>query len=87
MNKTEISNRLINFLQEEFPNQGLDLTESTDLLDDWFIDSLGIIETVLFLEKTFGVDIQRADINGSNFRNVASLSEFVATRLNHTMNG
>lgn len=82
MDKVEIKTRLSRFLLDEFPNQGVELTETTDLLDEWFIDSLGIIETVLFLEKTFGVDIRRADINGTNFRNIGTLAEFVAARLN-----
>lgn len=82
MNKNQIATRLTEFLQQEFPNPGMDLTESTDLLVEWFVDSLGIIETVLFIEQTFGVDIQRADINGTNFRNVATLSGFIADRLN-----
>ena len=82
MDKNDIATRVMRFLEEEFPNQGMELTESTDLLGEWFIDSLGIIETVLFLEQTFGVDIRRADITGDNFRNVATLSGFVAARLN-----
>ncbi len=87
MTHSEIADLLRTFLQQEFPNQGVALTDSTDLLKDWFVDSLGIIETVLFLEKTFGIDIARADINGSNFRNVAALSEFVALRLKQTPPG
>lgn len=82
MDNDEIVARLTDFLQQEFPNQGVELNASTDLLDEWFVDSLGIIETVMFLEKTFGVDIKRADINGTNFRNIATLSGFIATRLN-----
>ena len=85
--KDNITGQLLRFLQQEFPNQGVELDESTDLLGEWFIDSLGIIETVLFLEKTFGIDIARADINGSNFRDIAALSGFVATRLKQTPPG
>ena len=81
MNRSEIVNKLEDFLRQEFPNQGVELTEHTDLLGEWFVDSLGIIETVLYLEKTFGVDIKRADINGDNFMNLASLSDFVASRI------
>lgn len=84
MNKTEIISDLKAFLQQEFPNQGVDLTESTDLLGEWFVDSLGIIETVLYLEKNFGIDVKRADINGDNFRDLSTLSEFVVNRLDQT---
>ena len=83
MNKTEVVDDLKSFLLQEFPNQGIDLTETTDLLGEWFVDSLGIIETVLYLEKTFGVDVRRADINGDNFQNLATLSDFVVSRLDH----
>jgi len=69
------------FLQQEFPNQGVELDESTDLLGEWFIDSMGIIETVLFLEKGFGIEVRRADINGDNFRNVSTLADFISARL------
>ena len=87
MNRSEIVDSLKTFLQTEFPNQGVDLDESTDLLGEWFVDSLGIIETVLFLEKNFGIDIKRADINGDNFRNLATLSEFVVSRLGQNAAG
>ena len=84
MNKSEIVDELKAFLEQEFPNQGVDLTETTDLLGEWFVDSLGIIETVLYLEKNFGVDIKRADINGDNFQNLDTLSDFVVNRLDQS---
>lgn len=87
MDRTEIVDRLKVFLQQEFPNQGVELTEATDLLGEWFVDSLGIIETVLYLEKTFGVEIRRADINGDNFRNLATLSAFIDARLHPSKTG
>jgi acyl carrier protein len=87
MNRTEIIDKLKTFLLQEFPNQGVTLTESTDLLGEWFVDSLGIIETVLYLEKTFDVDIRRADINGDNFSNLASLADFVSHRLDQGQAG
>lgn len=87
MNKSEIVDSLKTFLHGEFPNQGVELTESTDLLGEWFVDSLGIIETVLFLEKTFEIDIKRADINGDNFHNLATLSDFIINRLGQASAG
>ena len=51
------------------------------MLDDWFVDSFGIIEVVMFLEKSFGVKVSRADINTANFGNIDALSEFVARSL------
>ena len=84
MNKKEIVDSLKTFLHQEFPNQGIELTGTTDLLGEWFVDSLGLIETVLYLEKTFGVDVRRADINGDNFQNLETLSDFVVSRLDQS---
>ncbi len=81
MDRVEIAARIKRFLEEEFPNDGVELGLETDLLDEWFIDSLGITETVLFLESSFGVEVGRADINGENFKSIESLSGFVERRL------
>ena len=80
MDASEISERIQRFLEGEFPIEGVELEPDTDLLEEWFIDSLGITETAIFLESSFGISLSRADINGENFRNVASLSALVARR-------
>ena len=81
MDRSEISAQLRAFLEKEFPNDGVELTDSTDLLGEYFVDSLGIVSTVLFLEKTFQIALARRDINGTNFKNIESLSVFVAASL------
>ena len=80
MDRIEIVARLTTFVEQEFPNPGLTLTDSTDLLEEWFVDSLGIIETVLFVETHFDLKLSRADINGTNFQSIATLSDFIATK-------
>ena len=80
MDQSEIADRIRRFLEEEFPNEGVELNADTDLLSEWFIDSLGITETVIFLESSFGIDLSRADINGTNFKSIGSLTAFVARR-------
>lgn len=81
MDRAEIAAQLQDFFETDFPNQDLELTPTTDLLDEWFVDSFGIVQTVMFLEERFGIRIARADINGDNFKSIATLSEFVAGRL------
>ena len=81
MEVTEIAARLKAYLESEFPNDGAELSLTTSLLDDWFIDSLAIVQTVLFLESAFGISLGRADINAETFKTIASLSEFIAGRL------
>jgi acyl carrier protein len=80
MDEVSIAERIRRFLEEEFPNDGVELELGTNLLDEWFIDSLGITETVLFLESSFGIRLGRADISGENFENIESLTALVARR-------
>jgi len=81
METKEIAGKIREFLEAEFGGQGIDLTDTTLLLEDYLIDSFGVIETVMFLETTFGIEIARADIDGVNFKNLRSLSRFVSSRL------
>jgi len=80
---SEIKLELKEFFEREFPNSGIDLKNNTNLLDDWFIDSFGIVNTTLFLEQKFGIEIFRSDINATTFRNIETLSQFIADRLNN----
>lgn len=81
MNDKQIADKLRLFLETEFPNQGVTLAGDTRLLEDWFVDSMGIIETVMFIEREFGTEIARADINGENFKDVNSLVRLISMRL------
>ncbi len=81
MDKQAISENIMLFLKSEFPDQDVELTESIDLLEDWFIDSLWLIELVMYLEKEFKIKISRADVNDKNLKNVGTLTELVLSRL------
>ena len=81
LEKSEIAAQIRHFIEGKFPGQDVELTDSTNLLQDWFVDSLGIIETVLFIETNFDIDVKRADVNGTNFRDIATITGFVAERL------
>jgi acyl carrier protein len=78
--RAEIVSELRGWLEREFPNEEVELRENTHLLDEWFVDSLGIVEAVLFLEERFGVTLARADINAENFATLGHLADFVLAR-------
>ena len=69
------------FLEQEYPRPDVPLTDTTNLLEDWFVDSMEVVQIVIFLETRFRVDIHRADITGANFRDIAAITAFVAERL------
>ena len=81
MEQSEIRDAIRSFLETEFPSPGFELTDTTPLLEEWFLDSMGIVETVLFLEKRFGIAVARGDINGTHFASVEALTALVRSRL------
>ena len=81
MQLIEIKSQIKEFFEEEFPNPEMPLTNDTNLLDDWFVDSFGIVSTALFLEKKFSIEISPADINAENFRSIETISQYTANKL------
>ena len=62
-------------------NERVELTETTDLLEEWFVDSISVINTVLFMETEFGININPSHVNRTNFKSIATLCDFVQERL------
>jgi len=81
MEKQKIEAELKNYFETEFPNPGLNLEPSTDLLSNFITDSLRIVSTVAFMESHFGIDITEADIGVETFRDLNNLSDFISSKL------
>ncbi len=81
MTRDEIAGILKSFVSEAFPNPDRELSLKTDLLDDWFIDSLGIIQVVMFIESRFRCEMRPQDIISDHFQNIAALTDLIFIRL------
>lgn len=51
------------------------------LFDGGVLDSMGMIEIVLFMKAEFGLDVDGGDLRVENFNTIRAVSEFVASRL------
>ena len=74
-----ISERIRRFLILQFPtikNVGND----ESLLKNGFIDSLGILEVVAFLENEFRIAVSDDDLLPENFGSVQSITDFVQAK-------
>jgi len=60
----------------------LDLTNSDSLIESNIIDSLGIQNLILFLEKEFNIKVLDEDVLPENFENVEAICTFVNTKRN-----
>jgi acyl carrier protein len=54
---------------------------ATDLLETGVLDSLGLVDLLVHLEREFGVVVSLADLDLAQFRSLESIAEFVAGRL------
>ena len=86
MNKehSEIQNTLIDFIAKDLlkdrPN--LELKPDDDLLSSQWVDSLGIMRIVAFLEQQYDVTIPPTDVTIENFINVATIVAYLEKRRN-----
>ena len=73
--ETEVEEFLI---REVVPGlRALDHTAEVDLLDEAGIDSLGIVQLISFLEESYGIKVDDADLDPANFRTLPNIVEFV----------
>lgn len=73
--------RIRTFLTQHFP-MTRSVSDEEPLLGNGFIDSLGILEVVTFLEREFGMSIADEELLPENFGSIASLSTFVERKRN-----
>lgn len=55
--------------------------DEASFLNEGIIDSMGILELVTFVEKTFGISVQDQEIVPDNFDSVRRLSSYITSKL------
>jgi D-alanine--poly(phosphoribitol) ligase subunit 2 len=72
------------FIVEEFmPDIAVEQLDSDyDLLDGAVIDSLGLLQVIAWLEDTFDLALDDAEIGPDNFRSVQAMQRFIAQSRN-----
>jgi acyl carrier protein len=70
---------LLTEIAVDLSNKSLDPNE--DLLEQGIIDSLGIMKLVLFLEESYGIQVDDQDITPENFQCLSSMVKYVEQQL------
>ncbi len=60
-----------------FSGSGYPYADDTSFLENGIVDSMNVLELVMFVEQKFGVKVEDAEIVPDNFDSVAKLAEFV----------
>ncbi len=58
-------------------NPYVDILESTDLISEEVLDSIGIVLLIQQIEENFDVSIPQEDINLEDFQNISSIMDML----------
>ncbi len=63
-----------------FSDNGFEYSDNDSFLEEGIIDSVGVLELVIFLEEIFGVAVADQDLTLDNFDSVDKLANFVGRK-------
>jgi acyl carrier protein len=68
------------FARREFSIKASDqrFNRSVDLFDDGYVDSIGVIELIQFLESRYAIDIPEEDLFSPEFSTIDGIARIVA---------
>ena len=67
-----------------FSDNGFGYGDDASFLQEGIVDSVGVLELVLFVEETFGVEVNDQEIIPDNFDSVDKLASYIRSK---TSNG
>jgi acyl carrier protein len=64
-----------------FSDNGFTYSDDASFLEEGIVDSLGIMDLVLFIEQNFGLSVDDEDLIPDNFDSVNKLARYIQRRL------
>lgn len=78
----DIENKLETYIRDYFEiGDDPDLTLDTHLFDEGFVDSLGAVQIVSFVEETFGIEITQKDLTLYPMNTINEIAEVIKTKI------
>ncbi len=66
---------------EEFITYGDPVGDDESLIESGTVDSTGAMELILFLEETFGIEVDDDEIDPENLDSITIIASFVSSKL------
>lgn len=85
MNDTQILQRIVGYLSEQFAVPAASIAPETTFVGDLNADSLRLIEMAMHIEESLGVRIDDADIR--TLESVGDVVRYIAARLPQSSEG
>ncbi len=64
-----------------FSDNGFEYEDNDSFLQEGIVDSVGVLELVLFVEETFGVNVDDQEITPDNFDSVNKLARYIRSKV------
>ena len=80
---TDIENRVREFIAENllFSKNGYPHSDETSFLETGVVDSMGIMELVMFIEEVFSINIEDHEVIPDNFDSVCKVGSYIRRKL------
>lgn len=80
----EIEAQIRKYVSENllFSDNGFEYDDDDSFLQEGIVDSVGVLELVLFVEETFGVAVEDQEITPDNFDSVSKLASYIRSKMN-----
>jgi acyl carrier protein len=77
----DVRGRLFRFIEGHFPAaRQTTLSEDTPLLEAGIVDSLGMLEIVLFIDRELRMELGDGDLTPENFGSISNIARFLENR-------
>lgn len=79
MTEQDVAAAVEEFARREFSIKPSDrrFDRKVDLFEDGYVDSIGVIELIQFLERTFAMEIPEADLFSPEFSTIDGIAKIV----------
>jgi len=65
----------------QVPDEDREFSRTVQLFDDGYVDSLGVVSLMAFIETSFSVELDEEDLFDIRFSTINGISEIIAARL------
>jgi acyl carrier protein len=75
--KTSIRDKVREYILRESLADKLKISEETLIFREGFFDSMGFVMMLTFIQETFGVKVDDAELVEENFESINAITEFI----------
>lgn len=83
----KVREQIRNYIAETFlfSDDGFNMGDDVSFLDEGIIDSMGVLELIMFTEETFDISVEDDEIKPENFDSVNKLHDYIQRKTSETV--